>query len=82
MQGQATPGFQADACTTEATAPLQYAGVSIGATSVFADANGNFSIPNQSGSVTITSTLAGRYFRVLNAASGNSTPSASATGSV
>ena len=82
VQGQATPGFQADACTVEATAPLQYAGVSIGATSVFADVNGNFVIPGQTGSVTITSTLAGKYFKVLNAANANSTPTASATGAV
>ncbi|MBM4114705.1 MAG: hypothetical protein FJ252_02370 [Phycisphaerae bacterium] len=82
VQGQATPGFQADACAVEATAPLQYARVSIGATSVFADVNGNFVIPGQTGSVTITSTLAGKYFKVLNAANANSTPTASATGAV
>ncbi len=82
VQGQATPGFQADACAVEATAPLQYAGVSIGATSVFADVNGNFVIPGQTGSVTITSTLAGKYFKVFNAANANSTPTATATGAV
>ena len=80
--GQATSGFQADACNVENSAPLQYAGVSIGATSVFADVNGNYVIPGQTGSVTVTSTLAGKYFKVFNAANANSTPTSTVTGPI
>ncbi|MFZ9688687.1 MAG: hypothetical protein ACO3DS_02495 [Phycisphaerales bacterium] len=80
--GQATSGYQADACGAETATALPYAGVAIGATSVFADVNGNYVIPGQTGTVTITSTLAGKYFRVFNAASANSTPTSTVTGPI
>ncbi|MEY2712552.1 MAG: hypothetical protein RL005_774 [Planctomycetota bacterium] len=80
--GQATSGYQADACGAETAAALPYAGVSIGATSVFADVNGNYVIPGQTGTVTITSTLAGKYFKVFNAANANSTPTSTVTGPI
>lgn len=82
VQGQATQGFAADVCNPEVLTGLPYAGVTLGTSSIFANADGSFAFPNQSGSVTINSTLAGRYFKVVNAASGNSTPTSSATGSV
>lgn len=67
IAGQATQGFAADACNPEAQTGMPYARVTAGSTNVFADANGNFVVPNPgTGSVNVTSDfgLAGRYFKV------------------
>jgi len=67
VSGVATQGFGADACDIEASEPLPYVHAAIGATSVFADVNGNFVIPNAgSSSVLVSSNLRGQYFNILN----------------
>lgn len=67
VSGLATTGFAADACNAEVATPLPYAKVSIGATTAYADVNGNFSIPNAgTTAVNVNSDLTGQYFRVIN----------------
>ncbi len=67
VSGLATPGKKADACATEVSTPMKYGRVGIGTTFVFADANGNFTIPNAgSTAVTVTAQCRGQYFRVYN----------------
>lgn len=74
--GMATQGDGPDFCDVEATVPMPYSKVAIGASSVFADAAGNYSISDGgAGSVTVTSTLAGQYFFVDNNSGGESTVS-------
>ncbi len=75
VKGMATPGYKADICATEVVTPLPYARASIGSTVAYADANGNFTIPNAgSGSVTVTSEIRGRWFRVYDSAAGGANP--------
>ncbi|HNQ25077.1 MAG TPA: hypothetical protein PKK06_18515, partial [Phycisphaerae bacterium] len=70
VSGKASPDYRADACITELVTPMPYARVSIGTTVAYADANGNFVIPNSgSSSVTVVSTVRGRYFDVNNQSS-------------
>jgi Zn-dependent metalloprotease len=59
VSGVATESSGADVCEPESAAGLPYAKVSLGGSTVFADANGDFTI---SGSGTITSTLDGEWF--------------------
>lgn len=67
VSGQATTGFAADACNPEALTAMKYAKVAIGATTAFADANGDFTIPNAgTAPVNVVSTVSGRYFNVIN----------------
>lgn len=65
ITGQATAGIAAAECNLEAVAGMPYARATIGATSVFADVNGNFTVPNAgSTAVTVTGSLQGRWFEV------------------
>jgi hypothetical protein len=73
VTGMATQGNAADACATEVAFGLPYAEVKTGSTTVYADANGNFSIPGGAPGATYTTRLAGRYFTTYN----NSTPATS-----
>ncbi|RMF83595.1 MAG: hypothetical protein D6744_04380, partial [Planctomycetota bacterium] len=67
VSGMITPNFAARACDTPVLTPMPYARVSIGGTVAFADANGDFVIPNGgSGSVTVNSTVRGQFFNVNN----------------
>ena len=62
----ASDGPGADVCEDEILQPLPYLSVGVqGGNSVFADANGDFTIPNAgSGSVNVNATLDGRWFDV------------------
>ncbi|HWB18724.1 MAG TPA: dockerin type I domain-containing protein [Phycisphaerales bacterium] len=80
VSGMATTGTAADTCNPEAITPLPYTQVSIGATTVYGDANGNFTIPNAgTTSVSVNSTLRGHYFRVFNQNSANASLTQSVT---
>ncbi len=80
VRGMASPNFHADQCGTEVSSPLPYARVSIGATSVFADANGNFTIPNAgSSAVVVSSPMSGHYFNVVDQAQSSESLSLSVT---
>jgi hypothetical protein len=67
VQGLATVGIppKADTCNPETATAMRYAKVAIGGTTAYADANGNFTIPNGGTSpVTVTSYMSGQYFVV------------------
>ncbi|MCC7291093.1 MAG: choice-of-anchor J domain-containing protein [Phycisphaerales bacterium] len=67
VSGMATPlGVGADICGTETSVPLPYARVLVqGGSTAFADAAGNFTIPNGGNTqVTVESGVRGRWFRV------------------
>jgi len=67
VTGVATEALGADTCANESPRPLPYVQASIGATSVFADVNGNFVIPNAgSTSVQVSSNVRGQYFNIFN----------------
>ncbi len=86
VKGLATLGWGADACGNEFATALPYAAISGGASTVYADVNGAFVVPNAgTGSLNLTSNMfvGGKYFKVdnipvtestltLNAASGAS----------
>jgi len=75
VKGMATTGYKADICASESLVNLPYARASIGSTVAYADANGNFTIPNSgSSSVTVTSGIRGRWFRVYNSGAGGADP--------
>ena len=76
VSGQASDGMGALECHSAASFALPYAHVEIvGGQSVYADANGNFNIPdNSNGPVTVRSRLEGQFFN-LNDNSTNTTPS-------
>jgi hypothetical protein len=77
VSGKVTDGSKADACNAEVTKGLPYATVVVGGTSNFADANGAFSATyTGTASVSVAPTLAGRFFRVIDAG-GNSVASVS-----
>ena len=59
VSGMATESSGADVCDPESAAGMPYAKVTLGGSTEYADANGNFTI---AGSGTITSTLDGRWF--------------------
>jgi hypothetical protein len=81
VSGMATTGPKADYCAEEIATAMPYASVSVsGGSSAYADANGNFTIPNGGTSaVTVNSPMTGRYFYVSNAAGGTETLSLSVT---
>ncbi|MBL8764791.1 MAG: proprotein convertase P-domain-containing protein [Phycisphaerae bacterium] len=66
VTGNHTTGNTADACAAEGVTALPFAKVSItGGATVFADANGNFTIPNAgSGAVSVVSEMKGQWFTV------------------
>ncbi len=69
VQGKATQDKGADICEDELAEDLMWARVNIGSTVAYADANGDFTIPNSgSSSVTVESRLWGEWFRVFNQA--------------
>ncbi len=74
VSGMATQGIAADTCESSAVEALPYARVNIvSGSTAFADEFGDFVIPNAgSGDVTVQSPLRGDFFRVENAAGGNS----------
>jgi hypothetical protein len=67
VSGLATTGPKADFCAPEVATAMRYAKVWIGGTPAYADANGDFTIPNPgSGPVTVVSGMSGQYFVVDN----------------
>ena len=65
ITGVSTDGIKSAECNTESSRGLPYARASIGATTVYANATGNFTIPNAGTSaVTVTGSLQGKYFNV------------------
>jgi hypothetical protein len=67
VQGVATSGIppKADICNPETASAMRYAKVAIGGTTAYADADGNFTIPNGGSSpVVVTSYMGGQYFVV------------------
>ncbi len=80
VHGMATTPPKADVCNPEVDTPLPYARVTMGSTTVYADVNGNFVIPNAgSNPVTVNSGLAGLYFSVNNQGGPNTILSRSVT---
>ncbi len=76
VRGRATTGIATLECEPEVATGMPYAQVSVdGGNSVFADLNGNFTIPHAGSSqVTVRSSLRGRWFRVFDQAATNTTP--------
>ncbi|MFM1823026.1 MAG: hypothetical protein RI967_1292 [Planctomycetota bacterium] len=71
VNGVATQGSGADICGPEASTPLPYARVTYGATTLYTGVDGSLTIPNASGAnLSITSTVAGRWFTVNDVANG------------
>ncbi len=67
VQGMATAGIppKADICNLETATAMRYAEVAIGNTTVYADASGNFVIPNAGNEwAAVVSYMAGQYFAV------------------
>ncbi len=66
--GRATEGAGSDVCEPEAVDPLPYLEVVAGVNSDFADADGDFVIPNPGTSpITVSALLSGQWFDVFNA---------------
>ncbi len=83
VNGVATTGTAADACNPEASQPLPYAHVAVGATNYYANAAGNVIIPNAAGtnlSVVSTMLTAGKYFNVNDVVGAESALAYSSTG--
>jgi hypothetical protein len=70
VSGMATQGHGADICGPEELTPMPYARVYIsGGNTAYADASGDFVIPNGGSSqVTVISNIRGQWFRVFNQA--------------
>ncbi len=67
VTGQATQGDGPDFCDVEASTALPYARVTIGATTAYADVDGNYAIDDGgAGSVSVTSMIRGQWFKVDN----------------
>jgi len=81
VQGLATPGAKANICTEEILFAYPWAKVDIsGGSTVYADGNGNFTIPNAGTSaVTVRSYVDGMWFTIDNRAGAEETLSASVT---
>ncbi len=68
-RGNATNSFRADLCDPEVPTGLPYLNVTLGATTVTADAAGAFTIPtSDAGPFTLSASVIGRYFRVNDSA--------------
>ena len=63
-----TDGSKADACNAEVLKGMPYAGVAIAGTTNYADVNGFYSATYTGSTATVAPTIAGRYFRVIDAA--------------
>jgi len=81
VQGLATPGAKANICTEEILFAYPWAKVDIsGGSTVYADGNGNFTIPNAGTSaVTVRSYVDGMWFTIDNRAGAEETLSAVVT---
>ena len=81
VSGRATNGLGTLECDPETARGLPYAQVSIsGGNTVFADENGDFTIPHSgTGSVVVNSPLQGRWFRVFDESDGETTPTLTET---
>jgi hypothetical protein len=80
VHGMATTLPKSDACNPEVDTAMKYAKVAIGGTTVYADASGNFIIPNPgTSSVSVNSYVAGQYFTVDNLQGSEETLTASVT---
>ena len=66
VTGLATTGYGADTCAAEVSAGIPYARVVTGATTVYADADGNYSIAAGAAGATYTTSLVGRWFTTTN----------------
>ena len=73
VTGVATQGYAADACAAESAMGMPYVEVATGATTTYADADGNFSIAAGPAGSTYSTRLVGRYFTTTN----NGTPTLS-----
>ncbi|MBL0921072.1 MAG: hypothetical protein IBJ10_02960 [Phycisphaerales bacterium] len=69
VSGLATDGGGADFCHPEVARGLPYARITIGATTAFADVNGDYLVPNVAGgTLTVTASIAqGQHFRISGA---------------
>ncbi len=66
VSGFITEGVGSEQCEAEVLTPMSYAAASIGGTEVFADVNGDFTIPNAGSSdVTVDSAVRGEFFEVF-----------------
>jgi hypothetical protein len=76
VSGRATQGLNALECDPEVAVPMPYARVQVvGGSSTFADANGDFVVPNAgSTAVTVRSFLNGQFFDLFDQSAGGSTP--------
>lgn len=81
VQGLVTDGYVAGVCANENSQPLPYLRVDVvGGSSAFANANGQFTIPNAgSTDVTVNSPLIGQFFTVNNTQAATSVVSQAAT---
>ena len=77
VSGRATNGIATLECDPETAVGLPYAEVSItGGSTVYADVNGDFTIPHSgTGSVVVNSPLRGKWFVVFDQSAGDTTPS-------
>ena len=66
VTGLATQGYAADTCAPEVSFGMPYVEVATGATTAYADADGNFSIAAGPAGSTYTTRLVGRYFTTTN----------------
>lgn len=66
-RGNTTNSFRADLCDPEVPLALPYLTVTMGSTTVSADADGNFTMPTSGpGPFSLSASVIGRYFRVNN----------------
>jgi len=74
VSGMGTEGWGADICSTEVAMPMPYVRVDVqGGQWAYADANGDFVIPNDGDvDVTVNSDVRGQWFRVNNMGGANS----------
>jgi len=78
VDAMATQGTKSDTCAPEVQLALPYAKLTSAAGTHYADVNGDFTIPwANAGSLSVTSTIAGPYFFVDNAAGSNMTTTVS-----
>jgi hypothetical protein len=69
VKGMATTAPKADICNPEVATAMKYAKVALGSTALYADQNGNFTLPyGGSGAVNVTSYMEGLYFIVADQA--------------
>jgi hypothetical protein len=76
VSGQVTNGVGADACHPETLKGLPYARVTVGSSTFYADANGNYTSPDVSGSFSVQPSLAGKYFNIVNQSGATTTVAA------